>query len=119
MAETEDIPVNLNKVKLADSLAVRTGMARSVAYEAVENIFDIIASRVAQGGSVSITNFGSFSRTDKSGRLARNPQTGDRIHVPPRKAVKFAVSPRLVDFANSPDPTCATIRKNSKGASKK
>lgn len=118
MAETENIPTNLNKALLAETLAVRTGMARSVAREAVENVFDIIASRVAQGGSVSITNFGSFSRTDKSARLARNPHTGDRIQVPPRKAVKFAVSPRLVDFANSPDPGGATIRKNAKGPTK-
>lgn len=119
MAETESTPVNLNKIKLADKLAERTGMARSVAYEAVESIFDIIASRVAQGGSVSITNFGSFALRDKSARMARNPQTGDRIQVPPRKAVKFAVSPRLVDFANSANPADATIQKNPKKLSRK
>jgi nucleoid DNA-binding protein len=115
VAKTETPPPSLNKVKLADCLAQRMGLARTVAYEAVENVFEIMARTVATGGSVSITNFGSVELIEKRGRRARNPHTGEAIDVPPRKAVKFNASPRLNGFANSSDPTQATIKKLPKG----
>lgn len=114
MARTESLPPSLNKMTLADALAARMGLSRGVAYEAVENLFEVVAETVAQGGSVSVTNFGSFSRTERQPRMARNPHTGDPIQVPPRKAVKFVVSPRLRAFANSENPEQTTIRKHTK-----
>ncbi|MFE0472428.1 HU family DNA-binding protein [Streptomyces sp. NPDC058947] len=111
----ETTTVSLNKVKLADMLAERMGLARTVAYEAVENVFDIMAATVAMGGSVSITNCFSMERVEKKGRRARNPHTGEPIDVPPRKAVKFNASPRLLEFANSSDPSRTTIKKLPKG----
>lgn len=119
MANVELEPTNMNKQLLADALADRMGLSRSVAYEAVENIFDICAWVVAQGYTVSITNFGSIERVNKKSRMARNPHNGARIEVPARKAVKFNVSPRLNEFANSDDPSLATIRKMAKGPSQK
>lgn len=119
MAKTETIPPSLNKMSLADRLADRTGLARTVAYETVETLFDIMAATVAQGGSVSITNFASMELVEKQPRRARNPHTGDPIEVPARKAVKFNVSPRLNEFANSSDPSRTTIRKLPKGPTKK
>lgn len=119
MANTETITLSLNKMKLADRLADRMGLARTVAYEAIENVFDICAQVVAQGGSVSITNFGSMELVEKQPRRARNPHTGEAIDVPARKAVKFNVSPRLNEFANSVDPASTTIKKLPKGPTRK
>lgn len=119
MTETEALTLSLNKLKLADRLADRMGLARTVAYETVENIFDICAQTVAQGGSVSITNFGSMELVEKQPRRARNPQTGESIDVPARKAVKFNVSPRLNAFANSANPASTTIKKLPKGVTGK
>lgn len=119
MANAEQKPGNLNKQTLADALADRMGLARSVAAEAVETVFDICAWNVAQGYTVSITNFASIELVDKKERMARNPHTGERIQVPPRKAVKFNVSPRLTEFANSDKPEMTTIRKQAKGPSQK
>lgn len=117
MANAEQKLTNLNKQSLADALADRMGLARSVAYEAVETVFDIIARTVAQGNTVSITNFASLELVTKQSRMARNPHNGDRIMVPSRKAVKFNVAPRLTEFANSVDPSQTTIRKQAKGPS--
>lgn len=115
MANVDQKPTNLNKQSLADAVAERMGLARSVAYEAVETMFDIMALTVAQGHSVSITNFASMELVTKKSRMARNPHTGQRIEVPSRKAIKFNVAPRLTDFANSDRPEETTIRKQAKG----
>lgn len=119
MANAEYTPTNLNKMSLAKVLADQMGLSGSVAYEAVETVFDICARTVAQGYTVSITNFASMELVTKKSRMARNPHTGERIEVPSRKAVKFNVSPRLNEFANSVDPSLATIRKLAKGPSNK
>jgi nucleoid DNA-binding protein len=115
----EQPPINLNKASLADAVADRMGLARSVAYEAVENVFDICAQAVAQGRTVSITNFASMDLVTKRSRWARNPHTGERIQVPSRRAIRIKVSPRLNEFANSKNPALATIRKQAKGPSRK
>lgn len=115
MATTESIPTTLNKMSLAERLSDRTGLGRAVAYEAVECMFDIVAVTVASGGTISITNFGSLERVDRTSRRARNPHTGEAIQVPARKAVKWNPSPRLTEFANSANPADATIRKTGKG----
>lgn len=112
-------PGNLNKQTLAYALADRTGLSRSVAADAVETVFDVIANTVAQGYSVSITNFGTMELVAKKARMARNPHSGDRIKVAARKAIKFNVSPRLTEFANSGSPEDTTIRKQAKGPSQK
>lgn len=117
MAKAEQSPRNMNKQLLAESLADRMGLSRSVAAEAVETMCDIIALTVATGGSVSITNFISMDRVEKKPRMARNPHNGDRIQVPARRSVKVTVSPRLNEFANSDRPELATIRKQAKGPS--
>jgi DNA-binding protein HU-beta len=115
VANDELKPRNLNKQLLAEALAERMGLSRSVASEAVETMCDIMAATVAQGGSVSITNFLSMDRVEKKSRMARNPHNGDRIEVPAHRSVKVTVSPRLNYFANSAQPELTTIRKRAKG----
>lgn len=115
MANDEQKPRNLNKQLLAETLAERMGLARSVASEAVETMCDIMAWTVAQGYTVSITNFVSMERVVKKSRMARNPHNGKPIEVAARRAIKFNVSPRLNEYANSDHPEEATIRKQAKG----
>lgn len=118
VAEAETVPANLTKTSLAHLLAERMNVPRPVAYKAVEGVFDICAKTVAMGGSVSVTNFGTLRSVDRSARRARNPQTGAPISVPPRKAIQFKPSPRLVECANSSDPSGMTIKKLSQGSFK-
>jgi DNA-binding protein HU-beta len=119
VTNTERPRANLNKQSLADAVASEMGLARSVAYEALETAFDIMAREVAQGGTVSITNFLSMERVEKKVRMARNPHTGERIEVPARLAVRVKVAPQLNQFANSEDPSLTTIRKKGKGPARK
>lgn len=115
MAKKITNPVgDLSKTGLAEHLAERMDLPRSLAVDAVETIFDLIANHVAQGGRVSVTNFGGWSRVRRQPRKARNPQTGNIIDVPAKLDVDFTPSPRLLAFANSDDPSQTTIRKAPK-----
>lgn len=119
MAKTDQRAGSLNKKALAEAVAKRMGVPLAIADEAVDNVFEICAQKVAQGEAISISNFGTFERVTRPSRLARNPQTGDRMSVPERRAVRFVVSPRLNQFANSEKPELTTIKKKPKGPPKK
>lgn len=115
MAQIVVHPGNLNKKTLADQFAARSDVSSAAALDFMETLFDIIGQTVAAGGTVAVTNFGTWSRPNRSARMVRNPQTGNKFMVPEQYGIKFAVSPRLVQYANSGNPSAATIRKLPKG----
>jgi integration host factor subunit beta len=45
-------------------------------------VIDDIGNHLVKGGRVEIRGFGSFSAHAKPPRLARNPKTGEKVHVP-------------------------------------
>jgi integration host factor subunit beta len=49
--------------------------------QAVDTIFDQIASALARGDRVELRGFGSFTVRMREGRVGRNPRTGSKIHV--------------------------------------
>ena len=48
-----------------------------------------IAMHLAKGGRMEIRDFGTFSLNIRPPRLARNPKTGDKIHIPARPVPHF------------------------------
>jgi DNA-binding protein HU-beta len=39
---------------------------------------------------VTVVGFGTFSSSERSARIGRNPQTGNSIRIPAKKVVKFS-----------------------------
>ena len=54
----------------------------------VSTIFDEIADALCRGDRVELRGFGAFSVKQRGPRLARNPRTGETVHVG-AKAVPF------------------------------
>ena len=71
----------MNKSKLAERLADRTGMSKVAAKDAVDGVFDVIAESLANGEEVRILGFGAFGTRERPARTARNPRTGEPIAV--------------------------------------
>lgn len=61
----------------------------------VDLIFDKIAQSLKDGEEVRIPGFGIFKVVDRAEKTCRNPQTGEKMVVPAKKAVKFSVSTTL------------------------
>ncbi|WP_431681270.1 HU family DNA-binding protein [Kitasatospora sp. KL5] len=109
--------MNVNKNALIDRVAPQLGSRRAAA-EAVEVVLDTIARTLAEGSSVSVTGFGVFEPAERASRLARNPQTGDRVTIPARRVPRFRPHQRLKDLTDGrrPLPTVgSSIRKDPKG----
>ena len=48
-------------------------------------IFDSIVRALRSGDKVEIRGFGSFHTRQRRARIGRNPKTGARVDVPPKK----------------------------------
>lgn len=90
----------LTKDKLATCLQTEIGMTKSECLEIVENLFGLMKSTLANGEDLLISGFGKFSVREKKERLGRNPQTGEKLTVRPRRVVGFKASGRLREKMN-------------------
>jgi len=61
----------------------------------VETIIDCIKTSLVQLENVKLTGFGTFNVIDREGRRGRNPQTGERMQLPPSRYVTFRCSKLL------------------------
>jgi len=91
----------LNKADLIASVADTTGLSKSSSADAVEAVLGSITNTLRSGGAVSLVGFGTFSVADRAARTARNPRTGETIHVGPSRAPKFKAGKALKDAVKS------------------
>jgi integration host factor subunit beta len=66
----------------------------------VETIFDSVVRALRTGDKIEIRGFGSFRTRQRKPRVGRNPKTGDRVEVPPKKIPFFKPSKELKDMVN-------------------
>jgi DNA-binding protein HU-beta len=87
----------MTKADLIDSLARRNEMPRPKAEEFVNGLFDDLVAALKSGEKVNISGFGTFSVSQRKGRLGRNPKTGATIEIAPSRAAKFKAGKTLKD----------------------
>lgn len=90
----------MNKKDLVEKLAADGNMSKSEAGRAIDSIFGAISEALAQGDKVMFPGFGTLEVRDRAAKEGRNPQTGETIQVPARKAVAFKAGKTLKDAVN-------------------
>jgi len=71
----------ITKTILIESLSKKTGMSVAKTGEVVNELLATIQTSVANGDTVNITGFGSFSGKTRAARTGRNPKTGEEIKI--------------------------------------
>ena len=92
MLPTKDQPVadgSLTKAALVEQVACATGLTKKRAETIVDTVFGNISDALQQGEKVELRGFGSFRLRRREPRRGRNPRTGDRVDVPPRRVPYF------------------------------
>ena len=86
----------MNKKDLIQEVANAVGLKANEATSAVAAVFDAIQGALANGQSVGITGFGTFSVVLRKERKAVNPRDRSQVvMVPAHKAVKFKAGKSL------------------------
>ena len=91
----------MTKADLIDDVARAVEMSRKDSEVIVETIFESIVKSLRSGDKIEIRGFGSFRTRQRDARVGRNPKTGARVDVPPKKIPYFKPSKELKDLVNS------------------
>ena len=90
----------MNKQELVDAVAARTGTSKASAAETLDALVDTITTALAQGDTVQLVGFGSFSTGARAARIGRNPATGAEIQIAAATTVKFTAGKAFKDAVN-------------------
>ncbi len=90
----------MNKQQIIDAAADSAEMSKSDMATALDAVLETITDALKAGEKVAISGFGSFEVRDRAAREARNPQTGETIHVAASKAPAFKPGKALKDAVN-------------------
>ena len=91
----------MTKADLIEEVSRVVEMTRKESEVIVEAIFDSIVKSLRTGDKIEIRGFGSFRTRQRRGRIGRNPKTGAKVQVPPKRIPFFKPSKELKDFVNT------------------
>jgi DNA-binding protein HU-beta len=87
----------MNKDKLVKALGERLNKSPKEMKESVEEIFSLIKERLAEGEPVQIVGFGKFNVRKRKARMGRDPNTGEKMHLPETDTPTFSPSKNLTN----------------------
>jgi integration host factor subunit beta len=90
----------MNKSELIKTLADETYIPLEEASAVVNIFFDAMKSSLTGGNRIEIRGFGSFKIKEYGGYTGRNPKTGERIAVAPKRLPFFRAGRELKEFTN-------------------
>lgn len=90
----------MTKADLIEEVSRVVEMTRKDSEVIVESIFDSIVRSLRTGDKIEIRGFGSFRTRQRQPRIGRNPKTGSRVEVPPKRIPFFKPSKELKDLVN-------------------
>jgi integration host factor subunit beta len=85
----------MTKSDLIYALSTKENLTEKNASEIVNLIFDGFTDALKKGGRIEIRGFGSFTMREYGGYTGRNPKTGAKTPVGPKKLPYFKVGKKL------------------------
>ena len=79
----------MTKKEIVRTISEEIGLTQLKTKEIVQKTFDAIIDALVTDGRIELRNFGVFEVKKRAARNARNPKTGDKVHVPAKYVVTF------------------------------
>jgi len=102
------------KKELTNKIAERLKEKQMMVRDIVQEFLDACIDELAKGSRLEFRDFGVFETVSRAARKARNPKTGEVVHVPPKTVVDFKMGKRMKARVNrgiegpaapAPEPT--------------
>ena len=93
----------LTRAELTEEVRQVIGLPLKESDLVVSTILDSIVRALRAGSKVEIRGFGTFNTRQRGGRTGRNPKTGARVEVPPKRIPFFKASKELRELVESPE----------------
>jgi len=85
----------MNKIDLIQELKDSNNLSKSEAETVINLFFDQMSEALAQGGRVEIRGLCSFYVKKYGGYTGRNPKTGEKVKIKPKKLPFFKAGKEL------------------------
>ena len=90
----------MNKADMIAALAQKENLTTKGAAEVINTILVSMADALKNGDSIEIRGFGSFAIREYNSYTGRNPKTGEKITVKPKKLPFFKPGKHLAQAVN-------------------
>ncbi|WP_319409467.1 HU family DNA-binding protein [uncultured Desulfosarcina sp.] len=90
----------MNKIELIRALCHSSGLYKADAEKVVTAFFDAVAGALAKGERVEIRGFCTFHVKHYRSFIGRNPKTGKKVKIAPKKLPFFKVAKELKERMN-------------------
>ncbi len=88
----------MTKAELVETMAKDAAISKAAAGKALDSFVDGVKKALKKkDGKITLVGFGTFSKVRRKAREGRNPQTGKKIKIKARNAVKFKAGKTLKD----------------------
>jgi DNA-binding protein HU-beta len=85
----------MNKTELIEAVAERSGLSKADTKKAIDGFTAAIEDALKAGDRVSLVGFGSWSVSQRSARIGRNPSSGKEIKIEAKNVVRFKAGSEL------------------------
>ena len=90
----------MNKLELVTALKDKTGISKLEAAKIVKTFFDTMADTLATGERVEVRGLCSFFVKEYKSYTGRNPKTGEKVTIAPKKLPFFKCGKELKERIN-------------------
>lgn len=94
----------MTKADLVEEVIRVSSLGKKQAESIVNTIFGSIVEALRRDDKIELRGFGSFRVRRRRSRQGRNPKTGDRVDVPPKRIPYFKPGKELKDLINAEAP---------------
>ena len=82
----------MKKSELLNRIATKLNLKRKDVERTLDAFVETLCEGLRKESKVNVAGLGIWSVKDRKARMARNPKTGETVHVPAKRVVKFRVS---------------------------
>lgn len=85
----------MTKAEIVAEIAEKNKLSKADAERILNSLVDIAVGTLRREGRFALAGFGSFVVSERKAREGRNPQTGEPIHIPASRTVRFRAGKAL------------------------
>ena len=87
----------MSKSQLSGHIAEKAGITKKTAGEILDLLAQTAYSEAKSKGEFNVPSLGKFVAGIRKACMRRNPATGETIHIPEKKVVKFRIAKSAKD----------------------
>ena len=104
------------KAALVEEVSQVADLTKKHSEVIVDTVFRSIITALRRGEKIELRGFGSFRLRQREPRTGRNPKTGARVDVPPKKVPYFKPGKELKELINrEPTPVAPALTPSRPG----